>query len=121
MERQLGVASPEVVDGDVDTIRFETADFDITQPAAGVVKVSLKSSVVKKYAALIGNGVLTSIAIAQSQHGLAADGTNDATCYDAATGEKVYPQIFVNPANGDVTYVFDVAPATGEFLAIIMG
>jgi hypothetical protein len=67
------------------------------------------SVVVRKFAANIGNGSLTTITTA---HGL---GTGDVTVVvkDASTGEVVYPDISVDATN--VTLVFATAPASNAY------
>ncbi|MGI5216256.1 hypothetical protein [Nocardia sp. CA-290969] len=74
------------------------------------------SVVVRKYAANIGNGSSTSIAVT---HNL---GTRDVTVevFDNATFEKVLPDIEHTDAN-TVTATFAVAPATGAYRIVVHG
>ncbi|WP_212748824.1 hypothetical protein [Nocardia cyriacigeorgica] len=72
--------------------------------------------VVRKYAANIGNGSLTSIPVA---HNL---GTRDVTVqvYDNATFERVVPDIVHTDAN-TITAVFAVAPAANAYRVVVHG
>jgi hypothetical protein len=74
-----------------------------------------------RYSALIGNASATTFSVTQATHGLASNGTNVPTVYDAATGEKVYPYIAVNPANGTVTVTFTgIVPAANSYRIVIL-
>jgi hypothetical protein len=72
------------------------------------------------YTALIGDGSSTTINIAQATHGLAASAALDATCWSASTGQKVYPDIYVN-SSGQVSFIFAVAPSSNQYLIKIIG
>lgn len=74
------------------------------------------SVVARKFAANVGNGALTSIAV---NHNL---GTRDVTVdvHDAATFEKVYPDIVKTDAN-NVTLTFAVAPASAAYRCVVVG
>lgn len=76
---------------------------------------------VGKYSATVGDNSATTINITQATHGLASDGTNVVTLYDASTGAKVEPDITVNPANGTVTLTFATAPTTNQYRVVIIG
>lgn len=73
------------------------------------------SLVVRKFAANIGNGALTSIVTA---HGL---GTADLTVgiREVASGEVVYPDVTIDATN--VTVVFATAPASNAYRLIVHG
>jgi len=96
-------------------------DFNIVPLAGGGIVVAADSIsvdtavVVRKFAANIGNGVLTTIVTA---HGL---GTADitATVKDASSGEVVWPDITVDATN--VTLVFAVAPTAAQYRLIAHG
>ena len=79
------------------------------------------SGTVNKYSALIGDGAATTITITQATHGLAANSQNVVQVMDATSGEVVYPDITVVPANGNVTLVFSVAPANNSLRVVITG
>lgn len=74
------------------------------------------SVVVRKYAAAIGNGSLTSIPVT---HGL---GTRDITfvVYNSSTYEVIYPDAFMTDAN-TLTLVFATAPASGAYRVVVHG
>jgi hypothetical protein len=74
-----------------------------------------------KYTALIGDGAATAYAITQAVHGLAANGALLVATYDAATGDRVYPNENVNNANGTVTVTFGTAPALNSHRVVILG
>lgn len=96
------------------TVTYDDADgsLDLAVTATGTVG---------KYSALIGDGSATSITINQSTHGRAANSQNSVDVYDASTGEKVYPDITVAPASGNVTLAFATAPATNAYRVLILG
>jgi hypothetical protein len=73
------------------------------------------------YTQLIGDGAATAYTITQATHGLAANGTLLVATYDAATGDRVYPNENVNNANGTVTVTFGTAPATNSHRVVILG
>jgi hypothetical protein len=74
-----------------------------------------------KYSALIGDGSTTVIAIAQSTHRLAANGSLIVQVFDASTGNQVQPDVSINNSNGTVTITFAVAPATNAYRVVIIG
>lgn len=74
-----------------------------------------------KYSALIGDGSATAITITQATHGLASDGTNLVSLYEASTGAQVYTNINVVPANGNVTLTFSIAPTASQYRVVIIG
>lgn len=69
-----------------------------------------------KYAASVGNGALTSIAVV---HNL---GTTDvvAMVFAVSGGAKVYPDVTVTDAN-TVTLTFAVAPTTNQYRCVVIG
>lgn len=72
--------------------------------------------VVRKFAAAVGNGSLTSVPIT---HNL---GTRDVkvTLYDTTSFEEVWTDVVHTDAN-TVTFVFATAPTTGQYRAVIVG
>jgi hypothetical protein len=76
---------------------------------------------VGKYSALIGDGSNASISITQATHGLAVDGTNMVSIYDASTGAQVMADVTVAPGTGTVTIVFTTAPASNAYRVVIIG
>lgn len=69
-----------------------------------------------KYAALIGDGVTTGIAVS---HGLGTPDVN-VTVRDAASGAYVYPDITVTSASV-VTIAFAVAPTLNQYRVVVVG
>lgn len=69
-----------------------------------------------KYAALIGNGASTSIAVTHSL------GTRDVVVcvYDATTYEEVIPDI-VHTSTSVVTLTFAIAPTTNQYRVVVIG
>lgn len=96
-------------------------DFNVVPLAGGGITVAADSIsvdtavVVRKFAANIGNGALTTIVTA---HGL---GTADLTILvkDASSGEVVYPDPTVDATN--VTLVFAVAPTSNQYRLVVHG
>ncbi|GAA4626648.1 hypothetical protein GCM10023196_035730 [Actinoallomurus vinaceus] len=85
--------------------------------SVGADTVSIDTSIVpRKYAASIGNGSLTSIAVT---HNL---GTRDVgvTCYDNSTFEEVLPDVTHTDTN-NVTIVFATAPTSNQYRVVVMG
>lgn len=83
----------------------------------GADTVSIDTAVVpRKYAASIGNGSLTSIAVTHSL------GTRDVTvtCYDNTTFDEVLPDVTHTDAN-NVTLAFAVAPTTNQYRVVVIG
>lgn len=72
------------------------------------------SVVVRKYAASIGNGSLTTLAVTHSL------GSRDITwcCYDASTYEVVYPNATITDAN-TLTLSFASAPASNAYRVVV--
>jgi hypothetical protein len=73
------------------------------------------------YTQTVGDGAATAFTITQATHGLAANGMLVVATYDAATGDRVYPNENVNNANGTVTVTFATAPATNAYRVVIIG
>lgn len=96
-----------------------------TQLTAGtgisIVGNTISTTAVRKYSALIGDGVSTSIAVTQGTHGLAANGQMLAAVYDASSGDEIVCGISINNSNGTVTFAFVTAPATNAYRIVIMG
>lgn len=74
-----------------------------------------------KYSALIGDNSATTFSITQATHGLAADGTNMVSIYDASSGAQVYANVNVVPGSGTVTLAFTVAPTSNQYRVLIIG
>lgn len=58
------------------------------------------------YSTTIGDGTATVFTIPQATHGKRSDSSNNVIVQNATTGEVIYPNIVVNPANGTVTITF---------------
>lgn len=116
---QIGAASAPYTAGN--GLVLTGQDFNVVPLAGGGIVVAADSVsvdtavVVRKFAANIGNGTLTTIVTA---HGL---GTADiaATVKDASSGEVVWPDITVDATN--VTLVFAVAPTSNQYRLVAHG
>lgn len=116
---QVGAGSAPYTAGNGLTLTGQ--DINIVPAASGGITVAADSIsvdtaiVVRKFAASIGNGALTTIVTA---HGL---GTADITVLvkDTSTGEVVYPDITVDATN--VTTVWTVAPTTNQYRVVAHG
>lgn len=73
------------------------------------------------YTDTLGDGSATTFSVTQATHGLASDSQLAVVVQDASTGERVYPGVAVNHANGTVTLTFAIAPTTGQFRFVILG
>lgn len=79
--------------------------------------VAIDTSVVaRKFAANVGNGSNTSIAV---NHALGSRDVN-VSVHDAATFERVYPDIVHTDAN-NVTLTFATAPASNAYRCVVIG
>lgn len=76
---------------------------------------------VGKFSATVGDAAATSFSITQATHGRAANSTNIVTVQDASSGEVVYPDVTVNPANGTVTIAFSTPPSLNQYRVIVLG
>lgn len=110
--------------GTITTGTWDGTDIAVTAGGTGANTAAgarTNLGAIGKYSATIGDGAATSITVTQVTHGLAANGTNTATVYDATSGEQVYPDITVAPGTGDVTFAFSVAPTSNQYRVVICG
>jgi hypothetical protein len=115
---QVGGASSAYTGGNGLTLTGSTFDVGAgTGITVGADTVGIDTSVVvRKVAANVGNGALTSVPIA---HNL---GTRDVTVavYDSTTFEEVFPDVIHTDTN-TVTLVFASAPATAAYRCVVHG
>lgn len=74
-----------------------------------------------KFSATIGDGSTTSFTVTQGTHGLASNGQMHAEVFDATSGARVFCDITIANATGNVTFAFAVAPTSNQYRYVIIG
>lgn len=67
------------------------------------------------------HGAGTTITITQATHLLASDGSLQVEVYEVSTGDKVYPDININSANGTVLITFGASVSANTYRVNIQG
>lgn len=78
-------------------------------------------AVIGKYSNAGTHGAGSPITITQATHGLASNGDLQVEVYEVSTGDRNYPDINVNNANGTVTVNFTTAPSANTYRVVITG